>query len=205
MTRRPPHQDQRIRVLIAQEAAKIMAEEGQRDFLSAKRKAAERLGVFDTRNMPRNLEVQDALQDYQRLFLSDSQPHHLRRLREGAVRAMEFLEPFRPRLIGAVLDGTADAHSEVTLHLFADTPEEVAFFLMDRGIRYELGERRLKHGDRQIDDFPVYRFAADDVPLELIVFPPSGLRQAPRSGLTGRPMARATLQAVRDLLTEEEE
>lgn len=200
MTRRPPHNDHRARVLIAQEAAKIMAEEGQRDFLAAKRKAAERLGMFDTRNMPRNLEVQDALQDYQRLFLADTQPHHLRRLREAAIPAMEMLAPFRPRLSGPVLDGTADAYSEITLHLFADTPEDVAFFLMDRGIPYELGERRLKHGSQDAEDFPVYRLAAEDLPLELVVFPVSGLRQAPRSALNGRPVARANVHAVRELL-----
>ena len=63
-----PHTDD-SRHLLAQEAARIMAEEGVRDFRFAKRKAAERLG-FDPRSLhlPTNLEVEQALAEHQRLF-----------------------------------------------------------------------------------------------------------------------------------------
>jgi len=33
---------------------------------------------------------------------------------------MRYLREFEPRLVGAVLSGTATEHSEVQLHLFAD-------------------------------------------------------------------------------------
>ena len=52
--------DQQMRVRIAQEAARLMTEEGIHDFYAAKRKAAQHLGAPDTRNMPRNLEVEAA-------------------------------------------------------------------------------------------------------------------------------------------------
>jgi len=50
-----------------------MAEHGIRDFLIAKRKAAERMGVTDVAAvLPRNVEIEDALAEYQRLFGGES-------------------------------------------------------------------------------------------------------------------------------------
>ena len=50
-----------------------MAEHGIGDFLAAKRKAAERLGVEDGAAMlPKNSEIEAALAEYQRLFGGES-------------------------------------------------------------------------------------------------------------------------------------
>ena len=47
-----------MRTRLAIEAAKLIAEEGIKDFLTAKRKAAERLGVAEhTSSFPNNLEM----------------------------------------------------------------------------------------------------------------------------------------------------
>jgi len=127
--RRSNTNDIRMRQRLAVEAARIMAEEHLSDFYKAKQKAAARLGATNTRNLPRNDEIERALVEYQRLFRADSQPARLRRLRETALRAMELLARFNPRLVGPVLRGTADEHSEVTLHVFADTSEEIGLFL----------------------------------------------------------------------------
>ena len=95
------HRDaHRIRMLLAQECARIMAEEGIQDFRTAKRKAAIRLAVTDKGAMPDNAEIEQALLDYQRLFHADRQAIRLRGLRETALEAMRFLAHFRPRLVG---------------------------------------------------------------------------------------------------------
>jgi len=192
--------DARMRQLVTQEAAKIMAEEGISDYLVAKRKAAERLGAPDTRNLPTNREIQDALIDYQRLFQGEEQPVLVRRLREVAVEAMEFFARFRPRLVGSVLHGTATEHSDVNLHLFADSPEEVVLFLMDHQIPYEASERRFRFGLDSYETLPVYRFVAGDTVVDVAVFSTKGLREAPRSRIDGQPMDRAGVGAVRELL-----
>jgi len=64
-----------LRRALAQEAARIMAQHGIHDFLTAKRKAAERLGVQDASALPRNTEIEAALVEYQRLF--DAGGHEL--------------------------------------------------------------------------------------------------------------------------------
>ena len=194
--------DARMRQLVTQEAARIMAEEGISDYLVAKRKAAERLGAPDTRNLPTNREIQDALIDHQRLFGGAGRRVLLRRLRQVAVEAMEFLRRFEPRLVGSVLHGTATEYSDVNLHVFAETPEEVALFLMDQGIPYEVAERRFRFGREEPVAIPAYRFVAGDVAVELAVVSVKGLREAPRSRIDGQPMARAALGAVREQLAE---
>ena len=46
---------------LANEAARLMAEGGIRDFHQAKLKAAARLGIHDDASLPRNREIEDAL------------------------------------------------------------------------------------------------------------------------------------------------
>ena len=117
---------QHTRGRIAQEAARLMIEGGMHDFHLAKRKALARLRLPDSVKLPGNDEVERAIQSYQRLFLSDRQPHQLNELRRAALEAMKFLRRYKPRLVGPVLTGTADANSEVCLHVFAQTAEDVA-------------------------------------------------------------------------------
>jgi hypothetical protein len=71
MKKLPPRAEN-LRRALAQEAARVMAEHGIRDFLFAKRKAAERFGVVDGSVLPRNTEIEEALQEYQRLFGGDA-------------------------------------------------------------------------------------------------------------------------------------
>jgi hypothetical protein len=202
---RPSTKDQQMRLRLAQEAARIIEEEGIRDFHSAKRKAAAHLAATDTRNMPSNTEIEQALIEYQRLFKSTTQPNRLRELREAARHALRFFTRFHPRLVGSVLSGTANAHSDVNLHLFTDVPEDVAVFLMQEGIPYDTGERRLRLSSGDSANYPVYRFLAGDTRLDLTVFPIDGERQAPRSPVDGKPMRRAGLAAVEELLKDNEE
>lgn len=194
---------QRNRLRIAQEAARLMSEHGIRDFHHAKLKAAERLGILDTQALPRNLEIEQALREHQRLFLADSQPQLLRQRREAAVEAMRFLSAFEPRLVGAVLEGTADAHSAVCLHLFNDDAEAVELYLREQGVPVETQMRRLRNSRDNQPEYPVLLFAADELPFDLTVLPRDALRQAPMDRIDDRPMRRASLAQVEILLNED--
>ncbi|HEX7027626.1 MAG TPA: hypothetical protein VF268_10325, partial [Gammaproteobacteria bacterium] len=123
----------RLREQLAQEAARIMADQTIRNFELAKRKACERLRYSGKQALPGNDEIQAALQTYLDIFRSDSQPVLLKKLRSVACEAMVFLREFQPRLVGAVLNGTADEYAAVHLHVFVDPEERVLQFLMDRG------------------------------------------------------------------------
>ena len=194
---------QRSRVLVAQEAARLMSEHGIRDFHHAKTKAAERLGILETQALPRNQEIEQALRERQRLFLADSQPQSLQQRREAAVEAMRFLAAFEPRLVGAVLEGTADEHSAVCLHVFSDDPDAVSLFLREQGIPAETQMRRLRLNRNEQAEYPALLFAAGGVPFDLTVLPRNALRQAPLGRIDEKPMRRASLLTVEQLLMEE--
>jgi hypothetical protein len=200
MPKRLSVRGEHLRRALAQEAARVMAEHGIRDFLVAKRKAAERFGVTDGAVLPKNTEIEMALVDYQRLFGGDSHTESLHAQRSAALHAMRQLSGFEPRLVGAVLSGTATEHSDVQLHLFAESPEAVTIWLLDQGIRHEITARRVKMNAERVLEYPGVRFEVDDQAIEATVFPTDGIRQAPVSPVDGRPMRRADVADLEALL-----
>lgn len=187
---------------IAVEAARLIAEGGLRDYRQAKLKAASRLGIADDLSLPKNSEIEEALREHQRLFHGDEQPRTLRHLREVAVEAMRFFSKYEPRLVGPVLEGTADEHSAVCLHLYSDEPADVGLFLREHGIPYEERSRRLRFERELGIDVPVLLFAAEDSAIDLTVLPYDSLRQAPLDRIDEKPMRRANLSTVEQLVSE---
>ena len=135
-----------MRSHLAYLAARLMAEDGIQDYGAAKRKAARQAGVPDTRELPDNQEIEAALKTHQSLYQAEEQPIILRDLREIAVRAMEHFARFNPYLVGSVLTGTAGEHSDINLHLFADSAKEFEIFLLNEKSEFEL---ETGHADRR--------------------------------------------------------
>lgn len=198
--KKPAPRTEHLRRALAEEAARLMAEHGIRDFLAAKRKAAERYGVTDGDVLPRNTEIEAALQAYQRLFGGESHVASLEAQRRVALDVMERLAEFSPRLVGPVLSGTATRHDDVLLHAFADRLETLTFRLMDQGIPFEVGERRTRLDPERTVGQPTVRLELDDQPVEVVVFGLDGIRQAPVSPVDGKPMKRADAADVAALL-----
>ncbi len=188
---------------LAHEAARLMVEGGIRDFHQAKLKAASRLGIHDDASLPRNREIEDALREHQRLFNGARHTDELRRRREAALRAMAFFHAFEPRLVGPVLDGTADAYAPVSLHLHTDSPDAVIRFLDEHGVPAEDRVRRLRLDRQRTGDFDVWVFSAEALTFDLTVLPTACLRQAPLSGVDERPMRRASRAQLERLVALE--
>lgn len=189
-----------LRHALAEEAARIIVEHGVDDYLLAKRKAAERFGVTDHAVLPKNTEIEAALAVHHRLFRAGTHAGELDRLRREAIAAMRLLDAFEPRLVGPVLSGNASGHSDIQLHLFADTPEAVILRLMDAGVRHQPGERRVKVQRDEVHSFPTVCFDSGGCAVEAVVFPRDGIRQPPFSPVDGKPMRRASRQEVEALL-----
>ena len=197
----PGRPDHRLRTQIAQLAAKIIAVEGVVDYRAAKRKAAQRLGLHPDRSLPTNVEVREALQEYQRLFQRDAHATTQDTLRKTASQAMSLLENFHPLLAGPVLDGTATTFSEVVLHVYCGAAEELSFFLEEHGIPFQHSARTLNMANGDAREMPAYRFLAGDTPIVLVVFAEPDKGCVPLSPVDGRPMERAPLariEALRD-------
>ena len=189
---------------LAHEAARLMVEGGFRNYHQAKLKAAERLGIHDDASLPRNREIEEALRHYQRLFVGESQCQALRLRRDAALHALDFLAGFSPRLVGPVLEGTADASSPVLLHLHVDDADSVPRFLDEHGIPADARSRHLRLDRERSDEFPVWLFSADGLNFDLTVLPHDALRQAPLSAVDERPMKRASLSALQQLLSDQQ-
>ena len=189
---------------LAHEAARLMAEGGIRDYHQAKLKAAQRLGILDDASLPRNREIEAALREYQRLFLGNDQAAAVRLRRDAALRALEFFGNFGPRLVGPVLEGTADGNSAVSLHLHDDDADAVPRWLDEHGIPAESRSRHVRLDRNRDGDFPVWLFSADSLAFELTVLPADVLRQAPLSALDGKPMRRASAAQLQAMLADED-
>ena len=190
----------RARQMLAQEAARIIVEQGIQDFRIAKLKAAERLGMSARGSLPGNSEIEQALGEHLQLFGRESHVDLLRILRTAALSAMELLSPFAPRLVGPVLHGTAAASSAINLHVFADHSELIAEQLHASRVQYRPYERRLKSRPDRAEVFNGFRFDHAHSCVEATVFPMNGMRQAPISPIDGKPMRRADARAVQELL-----
>lgn len=187
---------------LAHEAARLMAEGGFRDYHQAKLKAAERLGIHDDASLPRNREIEQALREYQRLFIGKPQLQAVQSRRQAAQRALEFLADFSPRLVGPVLDGTADSNSPVCLQLHTDDADAVPRFLEEHRIPADARARHVRLDRKREGDFPVWLFSAEELTFDLTVLPLDALRQAPLSGVDEKPMKRASLANLQQLIAD---
>jgi hypothetical protein len=210
MVRKSHFDPQRVREEIAIAAARLIAEDGL-DYASAKRKAARQV-IGETRIagewLPDNDQIEEEIREYQSLFQGDSQPTLLRRLRVIAVDWMGRLAPFNPYLTGAVLGGTAGEHSDVHLQVFCDNPKEVAIYLLNANIQYDVSETRHFAGRGYVETLsflwrPADERGAEPVGIHLALYETDDLRGAVRADARGR-TARANLQAVQALLDGDE-
>jgi hypothetical protein len=170
-----------LRQAIAQQAARMMAEEGVVDYSRAKRKAARQLGVAeDDRCLPSNAEVESALRVHHEIFHSDEQPQLLHQLRSEALSIMQLLAQFNPHLAGSVLDGTAGRFAETQIHLFVDSLKDVELFLLKHNIPYQVEEKssRFGHEKRLL---PVFVLEGRSGVVRLVVFDTDDLRSLPRT------------------------
>jgi hypothetical protein len=193
--------DRQARSHIAYLAARLIAEDGVQDYATAKRKAARQAGITDTSELPDNQEIETALRTYQALYQADEQPQILRELREIALTAMELLKDFNPHLTGSVLTGTAGAHSDINIQLFADSAKDFEIFLLNRNLRYDSGQRPFRIGERH-DVRPVYRLEVEGAVVQVVVFERDDQRVLLKYRSDGRPIERARMEEVRTLLKD---
>jgi hypothetical protein len=196
-----PSDIESLRAEIAAAAARMIAEDGA-DYGTAKRKAAKQiLGDAKVRGdiLPDNAQVEDEVRIYNELFFSDTQPARLLHLRKLALKMMQELAQFAPYLTGAVLNGTAGEHSDIHLHLFAESPKDVEIFLLNKNIHFDVSESA--HFKGRSEPVETVSFMWSNEGIHLALYETDDLRGAVKSRATGRP-ERAGIETVRALIIE---
>ncbi len=196
-----PSDSELLRAEIAALAARMIAEDGA-DYGTAKRKAAKQiLGDAKVRGdiLPDNAQVESEVRLYNELFFGEDQPARLLYLRQQAALLMMDLQDFQPHLTGAVLNGTANAQSDIHLQLFADSPKDVEIFLLNKNMSFEVSETAHFKG-RNYDPVETVSFMWHDEGVHLALYQTDDMRGAMRNA-SGR-VDRADLKAVQRLINE---
>lgn len=189
-----------VRCRIAHIAARLMAEDGIEDHALAKRKAARQAGAPDSRQLPTNEEIDEALQAYQQIYQRNEHLGHLKQLRERALVAMRELGQFNPYLTGSVLSGNAGRYADIDLQLFTDNVKAVELYFIDRGIPYRTAQRKLYSGDDQCT-IPVFLLNDQNVDIRIEVLGSGDLRRPLRATPNGKTIERAKVEAVEALIS----
>ena len=197
-----------IRQMIAQQAARMMAEDGINDFAYAKKKAGKQLGVSEASVLPTNAEIEEEIRLYHEIYNADEQPLELEKLRKAALITMQLFDRFNPHLTGSVLDGTAGKFAQTNIHLFADSAKEVEIFLLNMQIPFESSEKSYRLSDKPSKDkkdkvrktVPVFTLETELGVQKLSVFDVDDLRIATKRTSDGGNAERADVADLQLLL-----
>lgn len=197
-----------IRQMIAQQAARMMAEEGVHDYAYAKKKAGRQLGFSENSVLPTNAEIEEEIRLYHEIYNADEQPTELERLRKAALMTMQLFERFNPRLTGSVLDGTAGKFAQTEIHLFADSAKEIEIFLLSQQIPFESSEKSYRISDKPSKDkkekvrktVPVFTLETELGLQKLSVFEFDDLRVATKKTSDGSNAERADIAELKELI-----
>jgi len=199
-----------LRQLVAQQAARMMAEDGISDYAYAKKKAGRQLGVVEANCLPSNAEIEEEIRLFHEIYNSDNQPQALRQLREDALATMQIFERFNPHLTGSVLDGTAGQYAETHIHLFADSAKDVEIFLLNQQIPYESNDKSYRIRDRKAGEkkggermkVPMFTLEGPNGFIKLSVFEFDDIRFSTKHPASGGNADRIDAAGLQILLNE---
>jgi hypothetical protein len=198
-----------LRQSIANEAARLMYEESVDQYFNAKRLAAKRLfGRGGAKNMryrpqdlPSNGEIQAALRELTQITEGELSQQRLFAMRVIALETMNALELFKPRLIGSVSTGHVRRGSDIDLHVFTDSIEEIKLYVHYLGWRFETRQVTIHVAGEYKDYTHIYYERI--FPIELSVYPVADIRVTHRSSTDGKPIVRLKPSALQQLITEQ--
>src|SRR5689334_3377490 len=195
--------DARLRHAIAFEAARLMYDRVESEYFTAKRKAARRLcrGPVKPADLPSNAEIRDLVQSFARVHEGEARTANLKAMRLEALKLMRLLRAFKPRLIGSVMTGHVRKGSDIDLHVFTDSPGLVTDVLQNEGYQFDVERKQIvKHNEARVfTHVHVY----DRFNFELTVYPEDKAHYVFKSSVTGKPIERASVRELEELLARE--
>ncbi len=206
-----------LRARIAEEAARLLYEEGVAQYLTAKRRAARTLlgragarGIgFRPSELPSNGEIREALLRRATWAEGPARTRRLFAMRIVALETMEALSGFSPRLIGSVSTGHVRRGSDIDLHVFVDGEPSARHLdvgpllrhLDARGMAYDVRRVRVRLGGtiREFTHVDLQRGFG----VELSVYARAERFVVRRSSTDGKPIDRMSPARLRGLIERE--
>ena len=172
-----------LRKRVAREAAILLYTSQEKEYKQAKKLAAKTLRV---RVLPSNLEVAEELDKIAEEKEGSSRRELLLRMRKEALKIMEALKDFDPRLVGSVWRGTAHKNSDIDILAFSQDPKPVLDKLQKCGYRVTSSEWRsvTKRGKKE-SSFHIHLVLSSGDEAEVIVRDPEKLGRLGRCEIYG--------------------
>jgi len=188
---------------LALEAARLMVERVETEYLHAKERAILMLGLPYNTPYPTNKQIKECIRGLTRKAMgADAMAARVRSMRELAEEIMSVLEDFDPYLIGSTLSGQIRESSDIDLHVYCDHFAEAKGRLEAFG--YEHVEEELV--ENQKGTFVHLRWQEDreghSFPVEITIHSWQQRGEVFYSSITGKPMKRADLAKVRVMLAK---
>jgi predicted nucleotidyltransferase len=182
---------------VAQAAARFLLDGSESEYLQAKERAQMMLGLSGQNRLPSNRKIKEWIAQLTVSELGvDEVKRRVREMRQIAEQIMVTIEEHDPFLIGSTLTGEVRESSDIDLHAYADDFTTLKEHMVIWG--YEDVEAEVVENRK--GKFVHLKWYERNYPVEVTVYPWSWRDIVMYSSVTGKPMKRADLKAVRHLL-----
>ena len=161
-----------IKISVANLAAQLIMEEGIKDYLFAKKKAAKSLGLNENVNLPTNSQIDKAIDDFNKIFNPNIDIEFLQQFKTQALEVMNIFKNFKPHLMNQLSQGIIPKFPEIKINLFADNLKDVEYVLLNSELSYDFKEVKMniKEGKPSIKSIPTIYLDNLSIPAEIKVY-----------------------------------
>ena len=161
-----------IKLSVANLAAQLIMEEGIKDYLYAKKKAAKSLGINENANLPTNSQIDKAIDEFNKIFNPNIDIEFLQQFKTQALELMSIFKNFKPHLMNQLSQGVIPKFPEIKINLFADNLKDVEYVLLNSQLSYDFKEVKMntKEGKHSVRSIPTIYLENLFIPAEIKVY-----------------------------------
>ena len=162
----------KIKLSVANLAAQLIMEEGIKDYLYAKKKAAKSLGINENANLPTNSQIDKAIDEFNKIFNPNIDIEFLQQFKTQALELMSIFKNFKPHLMNQLSQGIIPKFPEIKINLFADNLKDVEYVLLNSELSYDFKEVKMnaKEGKHLVKSIPTIYLENLFIPAEIKVY-----------------------------------
>ena len=161
-----------IKISVANLAAQLIMENGIKDYLYAKKKAAKSLGINENANLPTNSQIDKAIDEFNKIFNPNIDIEFLQQFKTQALELMSIFKNFKPHLMDQLSQGIIPKFPEIKINLFADNLKDVEYVLLNSELSYDFKEVKMnaKGGKHSVKSIPTIYLENLSIPAEIKVY-----------------------------------
>ena len=188
---------------ICDTAARIIYEDGIRDYQKAKQRACDLLHLKSNTSLPTNEEIEHAVHQRINLFEAADQITEPQNQFGVAKDILGILSDYQPRVTQTLTTSVKLKNIPLEIHTFSDTAELICDELNWRGISNFLVEKRYRYSNAQYANVPLIICQLDNYDIEISVFKEKELHRSPVCPTNGKTYQRISLKQLNQMNADE--